>query len=137
MRAARAATSSARVDLPTPGSPARRTTEPGTIPPPSTRSSSPTPVGRARDASAGTRAMGSAVVAGVTTARAGRAVSATVPQAWHSPHLPTHLGVVQPQSAQEYWVRVLVMVRVSRPALTRTIPPERFRPENDFHRMWP
>src|SRR5699024_8901287 len=40
-----AATSSRSVDLPTPGSPARRTTAPGTIPPPSTRSNSPTPVG--------------------------------------------------------------------------------------------
>ncbi len=37
------------MDLPTPGSPASRTTEPGTIPPPSTRSSSATPVGRATD----------------------------------------------------------------------------------------
>ena len=39
-RAALAATSSSRVDLPTPGSPASSSTAPGTIPPPSTRSSS-------------------------------------------------------------------------------------------------
>ena len=38
------ATSSSSVDLPTPGSPASSTTAPGTRPPPSTRSSSPTPV---------------------------------------------------------------------------------------------
>ncbi len=44
--------------------------------------------------------------AGVTTGaacvrpvRAGAATS-TVPQAWHSPQRPTHLLVVQPQSAQ-------------------------------------
>src|SRR5680860_487335 len=42
--AARLATSSSRVDLPTPGSPATRTTAPGTRPPPSTRSSSSTGV---------------------------------------------------------------------------------------------
>ncbi len=42
------ATSSSSVDLPTPGSPASRTTDPGTMPPPSTRSSSGTPVGLAR-----------------------------------------------------------------------------------------
>ena len=43
-----AATSSSSVDLPIPGSPATRTTEPGTRPPPRTRSSSPTPVPRGR-----------------------------------------------------------------------------------------
>lgn len=42
-----AATSSSSVDLPTPGSPASSTTAPGTSPPPSTRSSSGTPVERA------------------------------------------------------------------------------------------
>ena len=45
------------MDLPTPGSPASSTTAPGTIPPPSTRSSSPTPVGRARALSALTSPM--------------------------------------------------------------------------------
>ena len=32
----------------------------------------------------------------------GPASSATVPQAWHSPHRPTHLAVVHPHSAQRY-----------------------------------
>ena len=45
VRAQRCATSSSSVDLPTPGSPASSVTEPGTSPPPSTRSSSSTPVG--------------------------------------------------------------------------------------------
>jgi hypothetical protein len=30
----------------------------------------------------------------------GTAASATVPQAWHSPHRPTHLGACQPHSLQ-------------------------------------
>ena len=33
------------MDLPTPGSPESKTTAPGTMPPPRTRSNSPTPVG--------------------------------------------------------------------------------------------
>ena len=41
-----AATSSTNVDLPTPGSPATRVTEPATMPPPSTRSNSSMPVAR-------------------------------------------------------------------------------------------
>ena len=28
--------------------------------------------------------------------------SATVPQAWHSPHRPTHFALVQPHSLQRY-----------------------------------
>ena len=43
-----AATDKRRVDLPTPGSPASKIAAPGTKPPPSTRSSSETPVARAR-----------------------------------------------------------------------------------------
>ena len=52
-----AATWSRSVDLPIPGSPPSRTTEPATSPPPSTRSSSPMPTGR-RTASAGVRGVG-------------------------------------------------------------------------------
>ena len=55
-----AAALSSSVDLPTPGSPASSTTEPGTSPPPRTRSSSGSPVGRWRAASAGTLAIGRA-----------------------------------------------------------------------------
>ena len=46
------AADSSRVDLPTPGSPASSTTAPGTSPPPSTRSSSATPLGRRGDLTA-------------------------------------------------------------------------------------
>ena len=60
--AALAATSSSSVDLPTPGSPASSTTAPGTSPPPSTRSSSGTPVERAVACVPSTWPMGSAEV---------------------------------------------------------------------------
>ncbi len=100
-RADCAATSSNSVDLPTPGSPASRITAPGTTPPPSTRSSSPIPVGRDSASIADTLAIG---VAGddtgpaVIRAALGAPTSATVPQAWHSPQRPIHRGVVQPHS---------------------------------------
>ena len=81
--AQRAATSSSKVDLPTPGSPASSTTAPGTRPSPSTRSSSPTPVSvRAAD-SALTRWIGSALLAGtedLTWVTFGAPASTTLPQ---------------------------------------------------------
>ncbi len=99
------ATSSSRVDLPTPGSPASSTTAPGTSPPPSTRSSSSTRVGAACAASTSISAMGRAGVrAGLAATVRGPAdagpSSVTVPHAWHSPQRPTHLGVVHPHSVQ-------------------------------------
>ncbi len=59
------------MDLPTPGSPANRTTAPGTSPPPSTRSSSVTPVGRLRAVVMSTADIGhaGAVTAAVARAR--------------------------------------------------------------------
>src|SRR5882757_3543927 len=97
------AAASSSVDLPTPGSPASRTTAPGTRPPPSTRSSSETPVGRARAASTSTSPIGRAgalgapaatrVIAGLT----GAPRSSNEPHAWHSGHRPSHLGVSYPQ----------------------------------------
>src|SRR6201991_1805864 len=112
-----AAASSSSVDLPMPGSPASSTTAPGTRPPPSTRSSSLTPVVRAAAISALTWPIGSAgavVAPACTTLNPARAPSSsTVPPAWHSPHRPTHLVVRQPHSAQRYpgfWA-VLAMLR--------------------------
>ena len=88
--------------LPTPGSPASRIAAPGTSPPPRTRSSSGTPLERNRDCSTDTSPIGTAAV--VTAEAAvrivGAAVSATEPQAWHSPQRPTHLPVSQPHSLQ-------------------------------------
>ncbi len=81
--------------LPTPGSPASRIAAPGTRPPPSTRSSSGTPLLRNDAESTETWAIGTAaLVTGPASDRLARVVaaSATEPQAWHSPHLPTHFA---------------------------------------------
>ena len=106
-----AATSSSRVLLPTPGSPDSSTTAPGTNPPPSTRSNSPTWVDQAATRSVDTSVMGlAAEEPTMATGLIWRTVpsprpppallSCIVSHAWHSPQRPTHLGVVQPQSVQ-------------------------------------
>ena len=102
MLAVCAATSSSSVLLPTPGSPASRIAAPGTSPPPRTRSSSGTPLGRATDSVVATCPMGTAgVETGPAAARrVGAPASATDPQAWHSPQRPTHLAVSHPHSEQ-------------------------------------
>ncbi len=88
--------------MPTPGSPASSTAAPGTRPPPSTRSSSGTPLLRDWDCSTETWPMGTAaLVTGAADVRiVGAAASATDPHAWHSPHRPTHLAVSHPHSLQ-------------------------------------
>ncbi len=95
----RCTTSSSSVDLPTPGSPASRLTDPGTTPPPSTRSSSLTPVGKWRVRSGSIELIGTAGEDG-TTARwavplpvASTATSSTVPHVPHSGQRPTHLAM--------------------------------------------
>ena len=63
-----------------------------------------TPLLRTADDSTQTCAIGTAgVVTGPGSARRGRAtaVSATDPQAWHSPQRPTHFGDAHPHS--EHW----------------------------------
>src|SRR5205085_648617 len=94
LSATRAAAAIRSVDLPTPGSPASRTTDPGTRPPPSTRSSSAMPVGRWAASSAATSRIGraGADTGPAATVRPGRApTSPSVPHAWHSGQRPTHL----------------------------------------------
>ena len=89
--------------LPTPGSPASRIAAPGTSPPPSTRSSSGTPLLRNVESSTETWPIGTAGrVTGLAVVRpaGAAAASATEPQAWHSPQRPTHLAVSQPHSEQ-------------------------------------
>ena len=79
-----------------------------TRPPPSTRSSSSSPVGRALAAFASTAPIGTAgVLTGPgptarTPARTSREAPASsiVPQAWHSPQRPIHFGACQPHSVQ-------------------------------------
>ena len=104
MLAVWAATSSSSVLLPTPGSPASRMAAPGTSPPPSTRSSSGTPLGRKVESATLTWPIGTAgVLTGPAAARStGAVVSRIEPQAWHSPHRPTHLVVSQPHSLQRW-----------------------------------
>ena len=122
-RAARAATSSSRVDLPMPGSPATSTTEPGTRPPPRTRSNSGTPVGRATARRASTSPIGTA---GRSTALAAvvRTVTAptsdTLPHAWHSPHRPTHFTACQPHSEHRN-VALVRGVRLAAVAMRLTV----------------
>ena len=79
-----AATESKRVDFPTPGSPANKIAAPGTKPPPSTRSSSDTPVGLALAADKSTSPIGVAeCVTRPATSESflGAAISSTLPQA--------------------------------------------------------
>ena len=85
------------MDLPTPGSPASRITEPGTTPEPSTRSNSPIPVGTATDVVASMSVIRRAGLDGATEAAdrddGAGPLSAIVPQSPHSGHRPTHLAV--------------------------------------------
>ena len=60
---------------------------------------------------------GVATGAAVVRAAVGAPVSATVPQAWHSPQRPTHFAVVHPHSPQRKpgVRRVVVLVAMARP----------------------
>ena len=98
-----AATVNKSVDLPTPGSPAKRIAAPGTKPPPKTLSNSPTPLDLALALAKSTSPIGFAgVVNDPATSESflGAAISSTLPHAWHSPHLPTHFVALQPHSTQ-------------------------------------
>ena len=112
-RALCAATSSSSVDLPTPGSPLSRIAAPGTMPPPSTRSNSPTPLVRRGASVVSIEVMGRAArpAPGATGATervipTGSDDSTTVPHCWHSPQRPTHLRVVHPHSVHRYGAAV-------------------------------
>ena len=102
---------SMRVDLPMPGAPPTSTREPRTAPPPSTRSSSPMPVGKRSSSVVSTSAM----VLGRfrATPRAlprladgdflGAFSAGRSTMVFHAPqagHLPCHLGVSLPHSVQ-------------------------------------
>ena len=89
------------------------------MPPPSTRSSSSTPVGTARADSTSTSPIGRAALLtgpALVVRTAGAVVSATVPQAWHSPHRPTHLAVSQPHSAHRKVSRSRTAAFIGAPA---------------------
>ena len=104
-----------RVDLPTPGSPPSRVTDPGTSPPPRARSASAIPVGAAADSSAASADMGRA---SPTSNPAGGTAPAPPPgpdrttgtstrafQSPQVPHRPTQLGWGAPQEAHSKVVR--------------------------------
>ncbi|SHW28193.1 Uncharacterised protein [Mycobacteroides abscessus subsp. abscessus] len=98
--AQRCATSSSSVDLPTPGSPASSVTEPGTTPPPSTRSNSLIPVWKCLVVPGSMELIGTAGDAGATArcvagvSELSTATSLTVPQVPQSGQRPTHFAVV-------------------------------------------
>ena len=105
--AIRATVCSSSVDLPMPGSPPNKITAPSTSPPPSTRSSSPMPVGSRGTSAAVT--LESSCTCVVSAAhdwkRAFFGSGAAMPscKVFHSPqcgHLPCHLGTVPPHSVQ-------------------------------------
>src|ERR1700685_3277505 len=54
-----------------------------------------------------------------------QAASATVPQAWHSPHRPTHLGACQPHSLQRNAAVDFAMTAPYRRGTTFDCPPAR------------
>ncbi len=95
--------------LPMPGSPPNNVTEPGTKPPPNTRSSSPMPVGTGSDSVELTSPMGIASPGGtnarpaasVTSDSSGPSTSST--REFHAPHarhFPDHFGNEDPHSEQ-------------------------------------
>src|SRR6201746_2499480 len=95
-----------RVDLPTPGSPPISSAEPGTMPPPVTRSNSATPVTRRGGASSSVLRSSSAKRRPLTRLVAPAPMGAGAPSSvmvFHPPqdsHFPAHLELVVPQDWQ-------------------------------------
>src|SRR5882757_7204524 len=131
VRASCEATSSSRVDLPTPGSPASSTTAPATRPPPSTRSSSGTPLGVDCADSALTSLICRTVERGTTRPPVRRRVpaaavtAATVLQPLQPPHRPTHFALCQPHSAHRYVSVALAMSNTVSKGSDNSPPPHR------------
>ena len=106
------------MDLPMPGSPPSKVTEPATMPPPNTRSSSPMPVATALAGVTSTSAIGRGAAAG--DAPTWRAVagstrsSINVFHARQPGHRPTHVGLDVPQSSH----RKIVFARAMATTLT-------------------
>src|SRR5262249_4716092 len=106
------------VDLPTPGSPPMSSAEPGTKPPPATRSNSAVPVMR-RGGSLSTVFRSSNAILrprlrGPALLPSGRAVSSSVIvfQPPHASHLPAHLDVTFPHDWQTKVEEDLAMIRL-------------------------
>ena len=119
--ASAAAMASSRVDLPTPGSPPSRVTDPGTRPPPSTRSSSARPVGTGRAPPPSTAVMGAGRAGGAEPAgepprrpaagRRPRAPRRGVFHASHDGHRPVQRGALPPHSVHRWTVFTFAMGR--------------------------
>ena len=98
-----------------PGSPPSSVTDPGTRPPPSTRSSSATPVGRGLNSVGSTSLIwmggdeGGRIEIAAAAPTGPSSSSMSVPHASHPLHRPVHLGSVAPHSEQRYSVLVRAM----------------------------
>ena len=106
--------------LPIPGSPPSNVTEPGTTPPPSTRSSSLSPVVTGRLTSGSMSAIEQAgAAAGPMIGTSARATSST--SVFHCPHelhWPAHLGCAVPQSVQTCSILVFAMMPIMTEGVT-------------------
>src|SRR5437773_9227144 len=117
----RAAHCSSRVDFPMPGSPPTSTTDPGTVPPPNTKSNSSRPVfhlARAPLVRADKRTGGLAdACRACLTARPPERPTASSTSVFHAPqasHRPAHFGCSAPQSVQRKTERPLDTRRLLR-----------------------
>src|SRR6478735_1539903 len=118
-----------RVDLPIPGSPPTRITEPRTNPPPVTRSNSAIPEG-SLGASCASPARGSSAkrrpLPGLRPGPAGRSAPSSL-RVFHSPHA-SHLPCQRLEAAPQFWqtkVRVRLDIRIAQKAATNAKAPTR------------
>src|SRR5256885_6669477 len=117
----RAAHWSSRVDFPMPGSPPTSTTDPGTMPPPSTKSNSASPVrqrsGRTVARLESWTGATSPALAFQPSDLATDRPTASSTSVFHSPHAsqrPAHFGWSAPHSVQRNTERALATVRLGR-----------------------
>jgi hypothetical protein len=102
---------SSNVDFPTPGSPPTSTSEAGTMPPPSTRSSSGTPVEIRSASSASTSSSLTSGFASVAARPAStpEISSTSVPKPPQPGHRPNQRPVVVPHSEHTCWTRTFAI----------------------------
>src|SRR3954470_19367543 len=130
------------VDLPIPGSPPTRTTEPGTIPPPSTKSNSPSPVVHLRRSvpSTSRRRTGRASAAARFTGAPAEAErlgadgsSTSVFHSRQAGHWPCQRGVSLPHSRQKKAVLVFATPSVLAPARRHALEQRELLAEEERH----
>src|SRR6266545_3285711 len=134
----RAATCISSVDFPIPGSPPTRVTEPGTMPPPRTKSNSSRPVFQRSTPPVGRLESWTGAVL-VTIRPSDRPTfrpttsSTRVFQAPHASHLPAHFGCSAPQSVQRNTERALDTRGLRRIARRVVVEAGEFLFEMQFH----